>query len=255
MKTHCFIMLLCTVLASFFADAREIEVEQLMESGATSLSDVPLACREDLGLLCFSDGNIIPLEGSDTVSDSWLQFPDSVVIDDFFFEGDRLVFRRDRAVVWADGTAHSDGIAFEDGDFSISQATDSTFYIIRPSDCSVIEFSMARKAAQDYYSLDEPPVAAGKFGSATVVVCHSNIYLILGDDTSVMHSHPQEIHAAAVTPAGIYFGTDSALWRVVDFDRLEHVADGSISRIVGAGDLFYVVDGTGALYKFTLLSE
>lgn len=254
MRIYRSILLICSALTVFVSNAREIEIEQLSDSGVI-VTDTPLACREDLGLFCALGNRIMALESPDMLRPSEFLFPDSVRIDGFYFEGRKLVSLLDNVVLWADSVAGYGGMAFEDNDFDICRATDSTFYVVRPSECSVIEFSMSRKEALSYYYLDEAPVTAGKFGNSTVVVCQNNIYLVLGDDTSVMHSHPREIRAAAVTPMGIYFGTDSALWRVVDFDRLEHVADGSISRIVGAGDLFYVVDGTGALYKFTLLSE
>lgn len=255
MKIHWLITLMCVVLVPFIGVARVVDVEQLYDPDELNLLDIPLACTGSYGIFCATGNEIMSLENSDVTPFTSISLPDSTFIDEFFFMGDKVLFRQGDAVVWADSKGCFDGMAFEDSDFSICAATDSTFFIIRPSDCSVMEVSLKQKAPKYIYRMEDAPVTAGKFGDSTVFISTEAIYMMLPEGTNLLHRHPLEIRAAAVTPMGIYFGTDIAMWRVVGIDSLEHVADGSIARIVGAGRLLYVVDGMGSLFKFSLRSE
>lgn len=255
MKRRLRVLLLCSVLVSCVAVAREIEVERIDNAQSLNLLNVPLGCKEN-GRLYYASGNrLISVEDvGDTLNISY-SLSDSIKIDDFCFLGDNLLFRDDNALLCVNNTGSFVGFAFENGDFTFNEISDSTFFMIVSSENSVLEFSLRRKNAIRSLDTDEQPVTAGMFGNSIVLVSQHGIYITLGNTPELMHHHPWEIRAAAVTDMGIYFGTDQALWRLVGEDRLEHVADGTIARIYGAGNILYVIDGGGSLFKFTLKAE
>lgn len=232
--------------------ANEIQVEQIYSADEINLFDLPLATMGNYGLFCASGNKILSLEDSNNLTLSSIEISDSIQIDNFFFIGDKLLLKHKESVIWSDSKGNFDGISFEDSRFNICSGTDSTFFIIRPKEHIVLEISIETKMPIYSYNINEIPILVGKFGNSTLLVCNNSIYINYDNETRLLHKHLVDIKTAAITPLGIYFGTDEALWRIISTDELELVANGSVNKIIGAGRTLYVLDGTGSLFKIFL---
>lgn len=244
--------ILAGVFACISLSAKNIAVEQLFASDDLDLSAIPLGAIAGQGLYGAFGNKIVALEHGDNLILTSMTMPDSVAIDEWFHNGEKFVIRQGQTVVWSGLDGRFDGMAFEDDGFSIAAATDSTFYVIRTEAMEVLEISLSTKRPVRVSQLEEPLLAVGKVGAADLFITRHAAYLHLDNETNLLHRHPLELTAGAITPMGIYFGTDYDMWRVTGINTLEHVADGSISRILGAGNLLYVIDTSGNVWRFEM---
>lgn len=246
-------ILISLLLSSIGINARDVEVECLYTINDIDLSEVPMASIAGQGLYAAVGNKIVSMEYSDNTLLQGIALPDSVTIDQFFYDGDNFVFRSDNNLIWSNVSGRFDGIQFEDSEFTIAPATTNSVFILRAAAKQVIEISLDEKRPLQLFSVEGCPIAAGKFGSGEVIVTDRDIYLHLGEnEMNLLHRHPLTIKSADITPLGIYFGTEHDLWHLIGIDTLEHVASADIKRIFGTGAFLYVLDSMSNLYKFTL---
>ena len=228
------------------------EIEIIANAGEYDFNVIPVASLGKIGAFVALGNKIIALEDElDKNEIRSFSLPDSVNIEEFFFLNDRIVFKHRSNVIWSTFEGHFDGMCFADDDFHIASATDSTFLIIHPAATSISEFSMANKDIITTYRFKELPLTAGMLGNSMVAITEETLYLVNTKEAITLHQHPLPIKCAAITPMGIFFGTDSALWRLIGVDEIEHIASGSINQIFGSNRMLYVIDQIGNLYRFS----
>lgn len=229
-----------------------VEIEIIANAGEYDFDVVPVASLGQIGAFGAFGNKIIAME-DDREENNVRSFilPDSVNIEEFFFLSDKIVFKHRENVVWVTFNGEFNGMCFADDNFHISSATDSTFLIIHPAAMSISEFSMARKDIMATYHFNEPPVTAGMLDGSIIAITEETFYIITADKTITLHQHPLPIKCAAITPMGIFFGTDCSLWKLIGVDELEHIASGNICRVFGSNRMLYVIDQTGNLYRFS----
>ena len=228
------------------------EVEVIVAAGVYNFREMPVAVLGRMGAFGAIGNKVMALEddGDDFVVRSFT-LPDTINVEEFFFLTDKIVLKHERNVLWVSFDGRFDGICFANDDFHIAHATDSTLLVVQPESFFISEFSMTEKNIRANYRFIEPPLTAGMVDSSMIAVTTSTLYLVTSDDTIVLHHHPLPIVCAAITPMGIFFGTDDALWRLIGIDEVEHIASGGISHIFGGSRTLYVVDTVGNLYKFS----
>ena len=147
------------------------------------------------------------------------------------------------SVIWIDNDQQKfDGITFEDSDFKISHASDSTIFLLRGQTDTLLEIDLNSKKTIFATRFNAPPVAAVRLKAGLLVVTRHNILINDRDQwISALH-HPAEILHCESTPYGLFFGTPDALWRLVAPDNIELVATGSVSGIYSNDTSIYIVD-------------
>lgn len=249
-----FIISMCLLLMgsqNFRVSAqREVKVTTLLSASDLSLDSVPTGVIPGLGLMGAFGGELATLDPDDTSRKVTVAIPDSIEIESFITAGKSIIMKTGSSVVWIDNDRQQfDGITFEDSDFNIIHASDTTFFLTRKTSGLLYEIGLASKITVDSWMFDEPPLAAYRLASGFLVVTLHNILLHDGAQwINVLH-HPTEIQCCESTPYGIFFGTTDALWRLTSPGKTELVATGEASAIHYSGSSIYIIDSQSNLLR------
>lgn len=248
------ILLILTMWPSIHLSAQQnyAEIELIADSSEYDFEIMPVASLGRFGAFGAFGNKITALEDDgDEYEIRSFTLPDTVNIEEFFFQTDKIVFKYRNNVLWTTYDGHFDGMCFEDEDFQIANATDSMFFLIRRNALSISLFSMKNKDIESTYSFNEPPLTAGMMGSSIIAITDGTIFLVKPDETITLHQHLEPIKCAAITSMGIFFGTDNSLCRLVGIDEFEVIAIGKIKKIFGSNQRLYLIDTIDNLYKIS----
>lgn len=231
--------------------AEKMEIEQLLTSDDVRLDSVPLGIIPGSGLCAVFGNSIFTVDPDAESRRVDIAVGDTTVIDNFASCGPFLVMKIDNSLVWTSTSRGFAGITFEDAGFDICAASDSSVYVLR--DTGAIELGLADKRPLGSYTLDERPLTVQKLHGGIVAVTLRRVLSLYNGEWTLIHHHPCDIRCAAITPRGIFLGTDDGLWRCGVAGSVEHIAEGSIASLFYDKAGLYVVDGTAGLYRLSWL--
>ena len=240
---------LLAALAVLTADAEKMEIECVLESDEIQLDSVPMGIVPGAGLAAIAGSNIVTIDPEMPKRSIKVELPDTVVIDDFVMCGTAIVMKIYDSIVWTSASYGFFGLTFENPDFSICEATDSTIYVLR--DSTAIELNIASRKPVSSYKFDDRPQSLHKLSDGVVAVLGRRVVSLYGDEWTLLHEHPCDIRSAAITPKGIFLGTDDGLWRVEHSKGVQLLLNGTVSMLFFDNSILYLVDGEGNLYRIT----
>lgn len=239
---------LCLLVKALPCAGADVEVELVSPGSDINLSVLPVSVLGSQGLFCALGNEIVAISSTENSLLTRVELPDSVHIDQFAACGDKIVIRDGRKAMWLDSDGNSGGSLFPDDEFDIMPASDSTFYVLTQG--CVAEFKPGESVPVRTVIMPEQPVAAAGFGSGLVVATQSSIRLVIPESVDILHRHPLPIRSLSVGSPGIFFCTETDLWRLEGIDTLEHIASGSFDRLLASGPRLYLIDSSGSLYLF-----
>lgn len=248
MNLKTLVLAISAIMTWISATAAVVEVGIVSKGEDIDLTSLPVAALGAEGLFCAAGNEIVAIDMTDEAMLRRITLPDSLGVDDFCVCGDRIVVHDGESVVWFGMDGRFDGIGFADGDFRITAATDSTFFLLRPG--AVDEVSIRDHTPLKSIATAGTPVGAAVYGSGYVIATESEIWLSIPEGKNLLHRHPLPIRSLAVGNAGIFFCTASDLWRLEGIDTLEHIATGEFFSIAASGSYLYLIDARGNLYRF-----
>ena len=249
MKEFRIIIALLACLCSQFAGARQLKVELLLSAGELQLDSVPLNVIPGEGLFAALGNKLVNLDREGNHDLREVALPDSVIIDDFIAAGPSLVFKCDRSLLWQTPEGGFWGITLEDADFRLIYGTPERVAIYRPGARQLLEVSLAERRPVLSMKMDEPLIAASRIGTGIVTVTQTRVLTWFEGEAGVLHRHPAVINCAAITPQGVFLGTDRGLWSVRRQDELELLGAGTVKALLCDGERLYLIDGGGNLYR------
>lgn len=241
-------LILCSILLLGIQNAYpEVEVELLSQGSELDLKAIPIGVIGEEGLFCAIGNELSAVDMSETAILKRFTLPEDVVVNEFISVGDKIMVHTGKSLVWFGADGIFKGIGFQDDEFSIAPASDTTFYFLRPDE--IIEVSLTTEQPVSKIKVQNP-IGVSKFGSGVIFATSYEVWLLLPEGLNLLHKHPLPIKSFGVGTAGVFFCTESELWRLEGIDTLEHVATGSFDAIKAAGHILYVIDGEGNLYRF-----
>lgn len=249
MKKLLTIILLAVSVAAIRAE--KMEIEQLLTAEDIRLDSVPLGIIPGSGLCAIFGNSILTVDPTVESRRVDVAVGDTTVIDRFVSCGSFLAMKIHNSLVWTSATRGFAGITFEDSDFGICTASDSTVYVMRNS--GAMELGLTDGRPKVSYTFDERPVTLQKLRDGIVAVTTRRVLSLYNGEWTLIHQHPCDIRCAAITPHGIFLGTDDGLWRCGPAGSVELLANGSISSLFYDRTVLYILDGTAGLYRLSWL--
>lgn len=244
-----FLIIVFTAVSLLAVRAEKMELELLLMADDVRLDSVPVGIIPGSGLCAVFGNSILTVDPDAESRRVDIAVGDSTVIDNFASCGPFLVMKIYNSLVWTSPTRGFAGVTFEDAGFDICAASDSSVYVLR--DTGAMELSLADKCPLGSYTLDERPLTVQKLRDGIVAVTSHRVLSLYNGEWTLIHRHPCDIRCAAITPRGIFIGTDDGLWRCSTWGSVELLAEGSMASLFYDKPGLYILDGAASVYRLT----